>query len=110
MSTVTEVKTKLVGKDAVLRPSLRAAKKLDAFFGGIGNGFQPLRQFNLAAYTAVIAAGLGKTDEEVEEAVYETGLANLAGDASLFLSLLTLGGSMPEKDDKKNEGENKSGE
>lgn len=101
-----EVEVTLAGKPAVLRSTLRAAKTVDAKCGGFQSAYSRLAAFNMEAYAIVVAAGLGKQPHEVEDAVYQTGMTDLIGPLSEFVTLLMNGGRKPgkEADDGKGEG------
>lgn len=88
---MSEVEITLNGKAETLRPSLGAAKRVNAM-GGFMNVHSRLQAYDLDVFTQVIAAGLEKKPSDVESAVYKTGLTNLLGDVSTFVNLLANGG------------------
>lgn len=88
---MSEVEITLNGKSETLRPSLGAAKRVNAL-GGFMNVHSKLQAYDFDYFVAVIAAGLEKKSADIESAVYKTGLPNLLGDVSSFVNLLANGG------------------
>ncbi len=88
---VGEVEIKLNGKIETLRPSLGAAKRVNAR-GGFANVVGRLQAADLEFYVLVVAAGLNKKEAEVENAVYLTGLPALGVDVVKFVNILANGG------------------
>ncbi len=88
---VGEVEIKLNGKIEMLRPSLGAAKRVNAR-GGFANVVNRLQAADLDFYVLVVAAGLGKKETEIENAVYLTGLPALSADLVTFVNILANGG------------------
>jgi len=86
-----EVEIKLNGKVETLRSSLGAAKRVSAA-GGFVHVINRVQAADLEFYILVVAAGLGKKNSEVEEAVYSTGLPALGADVIKFVNLLANGG------------------
>jgi hypothetical protein len=86
-----EVEFILDGKSETLRSTLRAAKAVNSM-GGFQEAWRRLAAMDLEAYVAVVAAGLGKTMQEVEGAVFRTGLPQLSEPAALFVGYLANGG------------------
>lgn len=89
---MTEVTFKLNGRDEILKPTLRAARIINSSAGGFTEAFKKIGEFNLETYVAIIAAGLNKRPSDIEDAVYKTGLTNLAEPCSKFISILANGG------------------
>lgn|SRR4051812_601943 len=97
---VGEVEIDLGGKTETLRPSLGAAKRVNAA-GGFQNVINRVIAFDFDYYVSVIAAGLNKKPQEIEDAVYQEGVYKLQGKVVSFVALLANGGkplSEPEKD------------
>lgn len=101
--SVGEVEIKLDGKQETLRPSLGAAKRVNAA-GGFSQVINKLIAFDLDYYVTVVAAGLGKKPSDVEEAVYKTGLPVLVNELVTYVGYLANGGRPAEV------GETKTGE
>jgi hypothetical protein len=94
------------GKTIVLRSTLRAAKTVDAKLGGFQETFRRLAGFHFDSYCIIVGAGIGKSPAEVEEAVFQTGLGNLIGPLTDYVTLLMNGGRPVGKEagDEKGEG------
>lgn len=86
-----DVEINLNGKVETLRPSLAAAKRVNAA-GGFANVVNRIQAADLDFYILVVAAGLGKKNADVEEAVYRTGLPALGADVVKFVNILANGG------------------
>ncbi|NBN78678.1 hypothetical protein GWI72_10410 [Microvirga tunisiensis] len=93
-----EVSITLGGRERVLRPTLDAARKINAKFGGFTQVYQQFVQQDFAALTYVLAAGLNakrlqETIDEIEPQVFAGGLFTGYGEAAIkFLRNLTAGG------------------
>lgn len=91
----------LNGKAETLRPSLGAAKKVNAM-GGFMHVHSRLQAYDFDVFVMVTSAGLEKKASDVEAAVYKTGLPNLLADLTSFVNLLANGGkpiTVPDGDD-----------
>lgn len=99
---MSEVEIQLCGKTETLRTTLRAARSINAM-GGFAEVFRRLGNFDLDAYTRVIAAGLNRKPDDVEELVYENGMTDLVEPLSEFLNLLVTGGKPSKGGDQKGE-------
>lgn len=86
-----DVEIKLNGNVATLRPSLAAAKRVNAQ-GGFSHVVGRLQAADLDFYILVVAAGLGKKNAEVELDVYKTGMPALGADVVKFVNILANGG------------------
>jgi hypothetical protein len=91
-------------KPFTLRCTPRAFKAVNGL-GGFAVVFQRLAGFDAEAYSAVIAAGLNKRPNDVDELVFKTGMPDLTGPLSEFVSQLMNGGrpvkaNEPEGDEK----------
>ena len=98
-----ELEIKLDGKIVTLRPSLGAAKRVNAS-GGFAHVVSRIQAADLEFYILVVAAGLGKKTADVEDAVYKTGLPSLGADVVKFVNILANGGK-PFEADAPSEGE-----
>lgn len=92
-----DVTIKLDGREAVLKCTLGAAMRVDEELGGFAEAMRQVSMFRLAAFVSVIAAGLGKSQQDVREAVFAEGLTNLINPVSEYLALLTAGGRKPDE-------------
>jgi hypothetical protein len=75
-----------------LKCTLRALKEVNARFGNFTNAYRKLTEFDFDAYSAIVAAGLGKTIRDVEADVFRTGMPDLVKPCTDFLNLLSNGG------------------
>lgn len=91
MADIGEVEIVLSDKKEMLRPTLRAARMVNSM-GGFQEAFRKLLAFDMTAYVTIVAAGLGKRPDEVEEAVYKRGLSHLADPLAVFVGNLANGG------------------
>lgn len=94
-----EVEIELGGNTEKLRPTLRAAKVINALGGidGFSGVFRRIIALDLETVTAVIAAGTNKKFDKVEQDVFKAGVANLVKPASEFVSMLANGGKPLEQ-------------
>lgn len=95
--SANEVAVSLGGRDEVLRPTLRAAREVNNRLGGFVEAFKRLTNFDLEAYCIIVAAGLNKKSNEVEDAVFKAGVANLTEPLAKFVTLLANGGREPKE-------------
>ena len=79
----------------MLRYSLGASKRINAFFGNFSESFPRLMKFDVEAFSAVVAAGLGKERKDVEEDVYEAGYDTLLKPLMEYMAWLSNGGREP---------------
>jgi hypothetical protein len=86
-----EVTITLGDRSETLRPTLKAARQINAL-GGFVEVFRRLGAFDLETYIAVVAAGTGKKPAQVEEAVYAAGIQTLTEPLAEFVSILANGG------------------
>ena len=101
-----EVEITLCGKAHTLVCTARAFKTVGGMGGGFGGVFQRLAQFDPEAYEAIIAAGLNKRPSDVSELVYKTGMRELTGPLSEFVSQLMNGGKPVKADEPETEENN----
>jgi len=103
---MSEVEITLKGEKVALRCTLKAAKAVNALAGGYQNALARLAAMDQDAYSAIVAAGLGRRPMDVEQAVYETGLPVLAQPVSTFVMMLANGGKpLDDEVEKSSEGE-----
>ena len=90
-----EVEIELGDELVVLRPTLRAADRLNTRHGGFAKLLQALAGYDLAAYVDVVAFGSGTTEKarpELREAVWRAGVINLYPHLQEFVLILANGG------------------
>jgi hypothetical protein len=93
----------LDGEDFVLRASLKAATSVSAAFSGFNGAYQALRDGRLDAYQFIVRAGATKesmrrtSTDDLNEAVWRTGITNLAEKVAKYVSVLQNGGRDPEE-------------
>lgn len=90
-----EITISLDDDKVVLRSTLRAAKAVSAGQGGFVGALQRISQFELAAYVSVVAAGSGRNEKEIEDAVFSAGIQSLAEPLTKYVALLMNGGRDP---------------
>ncbi len=100
------VEITLDGETAILRPTLKAAQTLSRRSGGLVALVQEVTKFDLDAVTAVVALGLDRQPKDVADAVWRTGVSDLAGPVVEFISVLANGG---RRSDESEGGEGESG-
>jgi hypothetical protein len=98
MSNPGEISIPYGSGAATLRCSLRAAKEINAHFGNFMEAGRCLQVFDLAAYTAIVSAGLAEPRDKVESGVYEAGMRALVQPLSDFVTMLANGGRPMPKD------------
>lgn len=88
-----DVAIELDGKSLVMRPTMEACLRLSRT-GTAGPRVlaEQCLALNLDTITAVIAAGLGKPDSEVQTAVFRTGTINLFAKCIQFIHIVSNGG------------------
>ena len=94
-----------------LRYTLGAAKSINANFGDFTTAYNRVGKVDFSAIVSVVAAGLGKDVDKVEDRVFKAGPVKIAGEVSQFLAWLSNGGRDPsikpptqdEEPDSKNE-------
>lgn len=93
-----EVEIVLSGTRQTLRCTVRAARTVSAISGGFVAAYQRLRDYDMATYVTIVAAGLdarGDAANKIEERVYETGLDSLTAPLTKYVGLLMNGGREP---------------
>lgn len=105
MAGVGEVEIQLDGKTETLKSSLRAGLAI-ADMGGASPVWQRLSSLDLRTYIAVVAIGLNRPQQAVEEAVYNTGMIKLSEPLSLYVGYVSNGGKPADtpKEDAPGEG------
>lgn len=87
-----------------LKPSLRAARQIEAFYGGLVPAMHNLRTANIDGLTAIIAAGADvkpKRFEALAESIYQAGAAKVATQCVPFITFLL---NPSHKDEEEGEG------
>jgi hypothetical protein len=79
-----------------LKYSLGASKRINAFFGNFSEAFPRLMKFDIEAFSAVAAAGLGMERKDVEDAVFDAGYDTLLKPLMEYLAWLSAGGREPQ--------------
>lgn len=87
-----DVEIELDGEKVTLRPTLKAAQIISRQAGGIIGAIQALRSLDIDALTGIVAAGLGKSVKDVEDAVWRRGVADLTPMATRYVTNLANGG------------------
>jgi hypothetical protein len=92
-----EVAITVDGEEMILRSSLLAAKTINANFGSFGEAYQRIAKMDLAAYVAIVAAGVGAkgTPKGLDDQIYQTGMPSLVEPLTEYLNLLANGGRSP---------------
>ena len=91
-----DVTINLGGEALTLKCTLEAAMVVDETLGGFAEAMRQVSNFKLSGYVAIIAAGLGRKQTEIREAVFREGLTNLVGPVTEYTTLLANGGRKPE--------------
>ncbi|WP_404927156.1 hypothetical protein [Mesorhizobium sp. ORM16] len=89
------VDIELDGEKVTLRPSLQAAQSISRQSGGISGAVRSVGQYDFDTIVAVVTLGLGLTGNEAKEVpnrVYRTGLTDLIGPVSTYLTIIANGG------------------
>ena len=102
-----DIEVNILGEERKLVPSLRAAKVISKDFGGGLGAINRISQFDLDAITRIISVGLGLTangekqfanGEGLEEAVYKTGVMELAAPCIRYIHVILNGGKPPSEE------------
>lgn len=106
-----DVALTLDGEPVTLRYTLGAAKGVNRGFGSFVDAMKRIQAWDFSAFVAIVALGLGKTDnvKEVEQAVFNNGLKPLVNPLIDYLGRLSNGGRADDgtdstKDSTKGEG------
>jgi hypothetical protein len=90
------IQVTLGGSTLNLVPSLKAAKKINALYGGFVPVARAVEASEMFTITAVIAAGAGVEDKDkinaIEESVYAGGVASYVDPVSKYVASLMRGG------------------
>lgn len=86
------VEIELDGEPIVLKPTLKAAQTLSRQADGLLGAVQRVSRFDLDTITQVIALGSGQKVTEVADAVWRTGVTELAEPVIRYISVLSNGG------------------
>ena len=82
----------LDGEPVMLRFTLGASKKVNGHFGHFAAANQRLANIDQDAITFVVAAGLGKSVKDVEDAVFKAGFLDLYEPVKVYVNWLANGG------------------
>ena len=94
----------LGGEKRELKPTLNAATRLARLPGGLVGVMNSLRNYELDIYVAVLAHGVGFTQQGqkgLEQKVFDAGMSNLIGPCSRYIMLLINGGRDPRAEEQK---------
>jgi hypothetical protein len=94
-ATAEGVVVTLDGAPVTLRYTLGASKRIDSQFGDFVSAMRRVTNFNFESFPKVVAAGLDKSPQEVEAAVFAAGMDSLLKPLSEYLSWLCNGGREP---------------
>jgi len=86
------VEIELAGETVTLKPTLNACQTISRQAGGVIGAIQALGRLDFDILVSVIALGLGKKPKDIEEAVFDAGMAELNPKAIEFLTILSTGG------------------
>ncbi|ETA72341.1 MULTISPECIES: hypothetical protein [Mesorhizobium] len=89
------VEIELDGETVVLRPSLMAAQAISRQSGGISSAVRSVGNYDFDVIVSVVTLGLGATGQEakaIPEKVWRTGLTDLIGPVSTYLTIIANGG------------------
>lgn len=89
---IGNVEITLDGEAVALRPSLKAAQTLSRQADGLMGAIERITRFDVDTLTSVIALGLDRPVKDVGEAVWRTGVSELAPHAIRYLGILANGG------------------
>lgn len=92
------------GEPVVLRCTLGAMKKINAYFGNFLAATSRVASLDAAAMAAIIAAGTNSKVEDGEQVVFDVGMEVCGKVCHDYVDLLANGGK-PWKDDGKKSGE-----
>jgi hypothetical protein len=94
------ITVEMSGEKHELEPTLHAAKTINAFRGGFAAVLRSIQDGDMAAVSAVVAAGMGmkKSDEydRVEESIFKEGVSKFIAPSANFVIRLMNGGRDPE--------------
>ncbi len=89
------VEIELDGETVILKPSLNACQTISRQSGGISAAVAAVGRFDFDTVVSVVTLGLGVTGSEakaVPEKVWRTGLTDLVGPVTKFLTIVANGG------------------
>lgn len=92
---IGNVEIDLDGETVTLRPTLQAAQAISRLSGGISGAVRAVGQFDIDTIASVVSLGLGvsgKDAKDIPDRVFNTGLADLIGPVSTYLTILANGG------------------
>jgi hypothetical protein len=106
------VSIELDGDDVVLRPSLQAAQTISRQSGGISAAVAAVGRFDFDVIVSVVTLGLGVTGKDakaIPEKVWRTGLTDLVGPVTKFLTIIANGGRPIDGDGGEEDGDPQKG-
>jgi len=101
------VEIELDGETVVLKPSLNACQTVSRQSGGISAAVAAVGRFDFDTVVSVVTLGLGATGSDakaIPEKVWRTGLTDLVGPVTKYLTIIANGGR-PVEDAGGEEGE-----
>lgn len=90
----------LNGRTVTLKCTPRALRELDNSAGSFAEILNGLVQYRFSTYCAVVAAGLGKRPNLVEDDVFASGLDTLVEPLTEYIGRLMRGGRESEPNEK----------
>lgn len=87
-----DVEILIANRTETLRPSLKACRAIAKEHGGVLSVIERVNRLDPEAITGVVALGLDKKIEEIEEAVWEAGITTLAAPVARFVENIWNGG------------------
>lgn len=81
----------MAGETYTLRPTLHALQQIDRKLGGMRSAMEQCSALSLDALVTIIAAGANlerEAEQQLPEHIFRKGIAEVAGDAAYFLTLL----------------------
>lgn len=104
-SLVSGIDVTLDGETHTLKPSLKAATTISRQFGGFMGAVQALAASDLNAYLVIARSGIAAktiSTDDLNEAVYSTGIQNLMEPFLRYVRILQNGGREPVEDEDHN--------
>lgn len=104
MDRMTTNTVELPNGIGTLRPTLGAAKNINAYFGGFVKAMERIRDLDLDAMIVMVAFALDKERADVENGVWKLG-TKIVSPLSKYITLLANGGNPAESKETKGTGE-----
>lgn len=97
-----DVEIELEGGNQFLKPTLEACLRISrSGEDGPRRLADKVLALNFDAICHVVAAGLGKPVDEIQEVVFRTGTVNIFGACLRFIHIVSNGGRPPKKEEEK---------